>query len=141
MKKTFEITFTSGNGIYSANLIHAETAEQAKTYFQSVHACEVVGCNETTTQTKPGQPVHEVPDGWTPSELESKNMSEFIKPVGGFHLEKCPFCGCDEVVYEKYEHAAGDRFRVVCIGCMASIDPGYAQDKATVQTMWNRRSK
>lgn len=68
-------------------------------------------------------------------------MGELIKPIGGFRLEKCPFCGCNEVVYEKYEHAAGDRFRVVCMGCMASIDPGYAQDKATVQTMWNRRSK
>lgn len=68
-------------------------------------------------------------------------MSEFIKPVGDFRLEKCPFCGSDEVVYEKYESVVGDRFRVVCMGCMASIDPGYAQDKATVQAMWNRRAK
>lgn len=75
MKKTFEITFTSGNGIYSTNLIHAETAEQSKAYFQSAHACEVIGCKETTTPPKPGQPVHEVPDGWSPDELESKKTA------------------------------------------------------------------
>lgn len=66
---------------------------------------------------------------------------EFIKPVGDLQLKKCPFCGCDGVVYEKYEAVAGERFRVVCLGCMAMVDPGYAQDKVTVQAMWNKRAE
>lgn len=40
---------------------------------------------------------------------------EFIKPVGDLALKKCPFCGGNEVVYEKYQRTVGERFRVVCI--------------------------
>lgn len=56
-------------------------------------------------------------------------------------LSPCPFCGCREVVYEEYMHAAGVRWRVVCFGCMASVDPGYAQERHVVAQMWNRRVK
>lgn len=65
---------------------------------------------------------------------------EYSKPDGDLRLEKCPFCGSVEVVYEKYLHAAGYRWRVMCMGCMASIDPGYAQQRSTVQRMWNTRA-
>ncbi len=55
-------------------------------------------------------------------------------------LNDCPFCGYKEPVYEKYMHGAGPRWRVLCLGCMAMIDPGYAQNRHTVQQMWNRRA-
>lgn len=54
-------------------------------------------------------------------------------------LEPCPFCGGTEIVYERYLHRAGVRYRVLCTKCKAGIDPGYAQDTGTVQNMWNRR--
>ena len=72
--KTFEITFTSNpeSGIYSANIINAESAEQATAYFKSLGAYEVVGCTETQSRPKPGQPIHTVPEGWEASEEEEE---------------------------------------------------------------------
>ena len=72
----------------------------------------------------------------------AKRLTEvgYFKADGDLCLERCPFCGSDNVVYEKYLHTAGYRWRVVCIGCMASIDPGYAQQRNTVQRMWNTRA-
>ena len=55
-------------------------------------------------------------------------------------VKHCPFCGGKEIVIDKYEHQAGERFRIFCTGCMAMIDPGYAQNKHTVIDMWNKRS-
>lgn len=72
--KTFEITFTSDpeSGIYSANLINAESAEQATAYFKTLGAYEIIGCTETQSRSKPGQPVHTVPEGWEASEEEEE---------------------------------------------------------------------
>lgn len=73
------------------------------------------------------------------------NISELknvYKPEHGSDLElsPCPFCGGTEVVYVQYRHFNGDtRFGVLCCDCMANIDPGWAQQKSVVQTMWNRR--
>ena len=64
----------------------------------------------------------------------------YFKPIGDLSLESCPFCGSKEVVYERYLHTVGFRWRVVCTGCMAGIDPGYAQDRVTVQKIWNTRA-
>ena len=52
----------------------------------------------------------------------------------------CPFCGSHNIAYGKYEHAAGSRWEVLCMNCLANIDPGYAQDWGTVRDMWNRRA-
>lgn len=60
---------------------------------------------------------------------------------GEDHLLPCPFCGSEDIAYGKYEHAAGPRWAVVCMGCMAQIDPGWAQMRHAVQELWNRRSK
>lgn len=38
-----------------------------------------------------------------------------------------------------YGHGAGERWRCWCTNCLASIDPGWAQDRHTVRDMWNRR--
>lgn len=69
--------------------------------------------------------------------------TEIVKPPEGnadLHLLECPFCGSKEVVYEKYTHTAGERWRCWCTECIACIDPGYAQAPATVGRMWNRRT-
>lgn len=67
----------------------------------------------------------------------------FCKPEPGddLALDPCPFCGEHNVVYEKYQHAAGERWRVVCPSCCASVDPGYAQERHVVQRLWNRRAE
>ena len=66
---------------------------------------------------------------------------KIIKPAdnGDDSLEPCPFCDGTEVVYELYGHGAGERWRCWCTNCLASIDPGWAQDRHTVRDMWNRR--
>lgn len=55
-------------------------------------------------------------------------------------VKPCPFCGSKEIVIDKYEHEVGARFRIFCTGCMAMIDPGYAQHEHTVMEMWNKRA-
>jgi hypothetical protein len=62
--KTYEITYSNGGGIYSANLVIAESAEQATAYY-TAEGHEVIGCTETMSRPKPGQPVVTVPEGWT----------------------------------------------------------------------------
>ena len=62
--KAYEITYSNGNDIYSANLVIAESAEQATAYY-TAKGREVIGCTETMSRPKPGQPVVTVPEGWT----------------------------------------------------------------------------
>ena len=64
----------------------------------------------------------------------------FFKAGGDLSLDSCPFCGSSDVAYERYLHTTGYRWRVVCTRCMASIDPGHAQQRSTVQRMWNTRA-
>lgn len=72
----------------------------------------------------------------------AKRLTEagYFKASGDLALCRCPFCGSEDVVYERYLHTAGYRCRVVCTSCMANIDPGYAQQRSTVQRMWNTRA-
>ena len=69
--KTYEITYSNGNGIYSANLVIAESAEQATAYY-TAEGREVIGCTETMSRPKPGQPVVTVPEGWTAPAAETE---------------------------------------------------------------------
>ena len=62
--KTYEITYSNGDDIYSANIVIAESAEQAAAYY-TAKGREVIGCTETMSRPKPGQPVVTVPEGWT----------------------------------------------------------------------------
>lgn len=54
-------------------------------------------------------------------------------------VKPCPFCGGKEIVIDKYKYNSGERYRIFCTGCMAMIDPGYAQQEYTVIKMWNKR--
>lgn len=55
-------------------------------------------------------------------------------------LLPCPFCGEEKNIYlEKYEHAAGERWRIFCAECMAQIDRGYDQIQYGVIEAWNTR--
>lgn len=69
--KTYEITYSNGNGIYSANIVIAESAEQATAYY-TAKGREVIGCDETMSRPKPGQPVVTVPEGWTAPAAETE---------------------------------------------------------------------
>ncbi|MGN1128392.1 MAG: hypothetical protein ACI4T6_05480, partial [Candidatus Flemingiibacterium sp.] len=62
--KTYEITYSNGDDIYSANIVIAESAEQATAYY-TAKGREVIDCTETMSRPKPGQPVVTVPEGWT----------------------------------------------------------------------------
>ena len=72
----------------------------------------------------------------------AKRLTEkgYFKASGDLALCRCPFCGSEDVVYERYLHTAGYRWRVVGMECMASIDPGHAQQRRTVQQLWNTRA-
>lgn len=52
----------------------------------------------------------------------------------------CPFCGSTDIYYRKYQHAAGERWAILCGGCLAEIDCGYAQQPHTARDLWNRRT-
>ena len=51
----------------------------------------------------------------------------------------CPFCGGTDIYIDGYQHGAGMRWRVVCLDCMATVDPGYIQQKYRAIEAWNRR--
>ena len=65
----------------------------------------------------------------------------YFEGTGDLTLLPCPFCGSTNVVYERYEHAAGSRWRVFCCGCCATIDPGYTQQRCDVAVLWNHRAE
>lgn len=70
--KNFEITFTRAawDGIYSANIVRAESAEIARAYYEQTEGTQVAGVSEFHGTPKPGQPITEVPSDWTPAPVE-----------------------------------------------------------------------
>lgn len=64
--------------------------------------------------------------------MAGKRSDDSVKP--------CPFCGSENIAYGKYEHACGTRYAILCMNCMAQIDPGWAQSWGAVQELWNRRA-
>lgn len=54
-------------------------------------------------------------------------------------LKPCPFCGSEHIYIEKYECEVGERWRVICLDCMCTIDPGTIQKMALAVKAWNRR--
>ena len=76
--KKFEITFTTNpeSGIFSANLVHAESAEQATAYY-TAQGYTVAGFRETASEPKPGQPVTVIPEDWeAPTEEKTRTAEE-----------------------------------------------------------------
>lgn len=81
--KKFEITFTTNpeSGIFSANLVHAESAEQATAYY-TAQGYTVAGCRETTSEPKPGQPVTVIPEDWeAPAEEKTRTAEEVTADI------------------------------------------------------------
>lgn len=58
----------------------------------------------------------------------------------GEPLPPCPFCGMQHILFVKYQHAAGPRWKVMCADCLAEIDPGWAQQTYALIPMWKRRA-
>lgn len=55
-------------------------------------------------------------------------------------VKPCPFCGeTKDIVVEEYKTIVGNRWRIVCFGCMAGIDRGYDQTPYRLVDAWNRR--
>lgn len=66
---------------------------------------------------------------------------EVVKPAEDdphTYLKPCRICGNTEIVYERYKHKAGERWRCWCTKCLACIDPGWAQDRLAVRAIWNQ---
>jgi hypothetical protein len=72
------------------------------------------------------------------------NPNEIVTRPRNEHdsLRPCPFCEWEEIVYSACEPVPGHGLRwcVTCCGCMATINPGYAQNRHVVRDMWNRRA-
>lgn len=113
--KTFRITFTDNpeSGIYSANLVNAENAEQAAAYFQTLGNYEIVGCTETNEEPKPGQPVHTVPEGWeAPEEEKATRTAEEITEdiIQYFKENEEVFNDCIEELDSYNSYLGDDRY-------------------------------
>lgn len=65
---------------------------------------------------------------------------DIFKPHSEDKLKPCPFCGCTEIVFERYATPVGERLRVFCCGCLAGIDPGWTDSEETLIKFWNRRT-
>jgi hypothetical protein len=65
---------------------------------------------------------------------------EIVRQTENTKLEPCPFCACDEIVYIKYQTAVGERYKVFCCGCTASIDTGWHTTASQVRELWNKRA-
>lgn len=65
-----------------------------------------------------------------PNKIESTSPNNWIRP--------CPFCGGVPMI-DYYMHLAGPRYRIVCMNCMAVLDPGWCQDQKTAIELWNKR--
>ena len=69
---------------------------------------------------------------------------DLVKPEAShLTLLPCPFCGNPEIYYVRYirdEFPTENRWMVLCTHCMATLDPGYAQQMYTVRELWNRRT-
>lgn len=74
--------------------------------------------------------------------LKEKDTEELINAYDydGNPLPPCPFCGGTTILFEKYRHKTGSRWRVICADCMAEIDPGWAQDPHVLIPMWKKRA-
>lgn len=70
-----------------------------------------------------------------------QEIINIVKPTGEHDsLAPCPFCGNKEIAYAQYQHPVGLRWKVVCFGCTAEINPGYCREMYQIRERWNRRA-
>lgn len=66
---------------------------------------------------------------------------ELEKLPEGWEKKPCPFCPSTEIRAFKYPTAVGDRYGIVCMGCLAVVNSGYWQSAAQALFQgWNQRS-
>lgn len=73
--------------------------------------------------------------------VELDCLTNIRKPSGDFLVQPCPFCGSKNIVYWQYRHAAGLRWRIACLHCLAMIDPGWVQEYGYLAELWNTRAE
>lgn len=79
--KQYNISF-SKNDVFQSRLCNAETADQARAYFESIEpTAEVIAVDINNEGYKPGKPCETVPEGWTAptTEKENESMKEFTE--------------------------------------------------------------
>jgi Lar family restriction alleviation protein len=82
--------------------------------------------------------IHDDESGEYDVHLEDVKEITNIKKHG--NLKHCPFCGGENIYIDGYETPVGTRWRVVCLDCMATVDPGWIQQKYRAIEAWNRRA-
>ncbi len=135
--QTYEITYSNGNGIYSANLVIAESAEQATAYY-TADGHEVIGCTETMSRPKPGQPVVTVPEGWTAPAAETETAeraAEIADALDDIRRERVAYSygyrAKQRVTARCLREAERAGRPTVCVGycdlygALSGIDPDY----------------
>lgn len=69
-----------------------------------------------------------------------RSLKQDEKTCNAKNAPACPFCGGNQIQLVQYQHPAGARWKIRCAGCLAEIDPGWAQDPNTVLNMWRQRA-
>ncbi len=67
---------------------------------------------------------------------------EFEALPEGWGAKPCPFCGeKKDIMAFKYRTAAGDRYGIICMGCLANVNSGYWQNPGQALFQgWNERA-
>ena len=72
--------------------------------------------------------------------MEIVSVTKAKELLKNIEVKSCPFCGeTGNIVVEEYKTIVGNRWRIVCFGCMAGIDRGYDQTQYGLIDVWNRR--
>lgn len=106
--------------------------------YQEIHDYELTPADPYERQCANGEVLDfsiQFPNYTTDCRLPSIYADGEVKP--------CPFCGEKHDIWSlKYKLPGldADRYAVMCFGCMALVDVGYAQDRGQALRHWNRRT-
>lgn len=71
--------------------------------------------------------------------MAKSRLESVIKFTNASDALPCPFCGSNNIVTYQYEHDAGTRYAIMCMGCVATIDPGWVRNPHYAVELWNKR--
>ena len=74
--------------------------------------------------------------------MKMDDALEIIKPDrdSQYLLLPCPACYSSNVAYVKYQHPAGERWRVQCFDCGETTDPAEPLPRHDIQLLWNKKT-